>query len=410
MTGLRTPSPYRRGDHHTPAKLRGLRTVVRLLILVAVLLWTGAPQPARAQLATPAQVDEATANYNGFQIEYHVPGAPRNVAVEAAGKLWFTAPDADGIGLVEVLSDLNAGAPVRYRVTFYATGRGSTPYDLVYENGVLWFTLREAGQLGRMETATRVLTLYDLPSPDDRPTGIDTGEGLVWFGTVGGVMFSFDPATEAFKSYSTWSNFPPSNPRIEDVEFLEIRSIWFSMPDGHAVGELNAVGERLFNSPTPAFRPVGIARNGRQVWVAAKGDPNAARIEEEKQAAGDPTANPLPYYGKILRLVGETRGDWVEYFAPNPKGAPSGIVVVGGPKGPEVWFTDSIGGTASRLRFNTLLQLLDRETTQLAASGAIPHGIIAGPDLHLWVADEGRGVIYELTPPYIFKQYLPIVQ
>jgi streptogramin lyase len=369
----------------------------------------GIPQAARAQVAIPAQVDEATAVYDGFKLEYYVPGAPRNVAAEAAGKVWFTSPDADGIGLVEVLSGLDAGL-VRYRVTFYATGRNSMPYDLVYRGGVVWFSLRDSAQIGRMDTATRELTLIDMPTRDDHPTGIDFGDNRVWIGTVEGVMVAFDPTTGTFQSFTEWANLPPRHPRIEDVLFMGVREIWFSLPDEASIGQLNSVGERFFNSPTPAFRPIGLAGDGRSPWVAAKGDPEAARIEEEKQAAGDPNANPALYYGKILKLSGDTRGDWVAFDAPNRFGSPAGIVVVPGPKGNEIWFTEMDNGTVSRFRFYPNQPGTPvRETSQLAASGARPFGITKGPDLHLWVADGGRGVIYELTPPYIFKQYFPIV-
>ncbi len=131
---------------------------------------------------------------------------------------------------------------------------------------------------------------------------------------------------------------------------------------------------------------MGIAGdNTGRIWVAAKDD------------------------SKILQLVGETRGDWVAYNTPAPNSGPSQIAIVNGPKGREVWFSEYDSGTAGRLRFNAFGQLQDRETSQLAASGARPFGIAAGPDLHLWVTDMGRGVIYELTPPYIFKNYLPLL-
>ncbi len=228
------------------------------LLLAGLLFCVNTPAIAHAQTAIPTQVDEATAIYDGFKIEYHVPGAPRNVAVEAVGKVWFTSPDADGIGLVEVTSGLDAGV-VRYRVTFYATGRGSMPYDLDYSNGVIWFSLRDSGQIGRMDTTTRELTLFDMPNPDDRPTGIDTGNGLVWVGTVAGLMLSFNPAVATFKAYPTTPGFA-KNPRIEDVRFQDIRSIWYSMPDENAMGELTATGERHFYSPTPAAPPCGHCR------------------------------------------------------------------------------------------------------------------------------------------------------
>jgi hypothetical protein len=204
---------------------------------------------------------------------------------------------------------------------------------------------------------------------------------------VGGLLLSFDPTTATFTPHPTAPDFPARRPRIEDVFFLDIRSIWYSMPDENAMGEFTAIGERHFYSPTPGRRPVGIAKDSsNRIWVAAK---------DESQ---------------ILLQVGDTRGDWVVYDTPTPDSGPSHLAIVNGPKGREVWFSNYNHGTAGRIRFFADGTLRDRETSKLAVSGARPFGITAGPDLHLWVADLGRGVVYELTPPYIFKQYIPLLQ
>ncbi|HXF62977.1 MAG TPA: hypothetical protein VNK95_15235, partial [Caldilineaceae bacterium] len=151
-------------------------------------------RPAAVQ-AAPSVPEEATTVREGYKTQYPVPGGPLNLAVEAPGRIWFTAPDADGIGAIIVTSDPNEQT-VRYRVDFIGLGRDSEPYDLVYAGDAIWFTLRGAGQIGRINPATREVALFPLSTPDSGPTGIDVGpDGQVWVAEATGRLSKLDPTS-----------------------------------------------------------------------------------------------------------------------------------------------------------------------------------------------------------------------
>jgi virginiamycin B lyase len=107
---------------------------------------------------------------DGQFTQFPVP-EPADVAVDSGGRVWFTAPLAQGIG------ELN---PSTGAVTMTPTER--TPHQLtVASDGDIWFTARFTPQgVGELDPATN--NVREFPLTNVGPEGIAaTSDGSVWF-------------------------------------------------------------------------------------------------------------------------------------------------------------------------------------------------------------------------------------
>ena len=337
--------------------------------------------------AVPVAYAESTAIQRGVYTEYAVPAGPLNLAVEAPGVIWFTAPGIgtpdphSGIGVITRTS-APGGSAIRYRVEFLGLQDGSEPYDLVVGDGAVWFTLRGTGQIGRVDTATKEVTLYDIPTPNSQPTGIDIApDGQIWFAESTGRIGKFDPASETFTEYP----FPPGlydEPRVEQLRIQNVRNIWFTLPDDDSLGNYNSVTGEFFAVATREPAPTGLTLDSAgRPWVTA--------LES----------------GKVGRYAPGTVSQWGWFNTPSPESNPAGIATFDTPEGREVWFAETNTGSVGRL-LTTGYRLDYQEALPLTVDEpSRPWGVVVDDDQHVWIADTLRGVIYETVVP--LKVYLP---
>ena len=382
-------------DGRGPLIRLGLR-LLGLALLVA--FWAATAQTAHAQ-ATPQaitpqvttpQVDVNTvaglnAINNGFGFEYAVPNDPRNLVADSAGRIWFTAPASNGIGVVTVTSGVDDPLIV-YQVEFYSFPANSEPYDIDFGDGAIWFSLHGANALGRMDINTREVQFFTIPSADAMPTGIHFGGGQVWLALNNARIASFDPATTTFVEYL----FPDdlsATPQVEDLVYQDSRAIWFTMPQANLVGIYNSVTDRFFTIPTGEPGPHGIAldSDGRP-WVTA--------IDASRVGRYSPT----------------TVSSWIWYNTPTSDSRPAKLIVFDSTDRREVWVTESATGTAGRIQLLNGFEVVKREPAHLANPAGEPWGITLTPNQHIWIADAGRNMLYELTPPYIYNLYFPFIE
>lgn len=367
--------------------------IVGLCVLAMIAVQFGA--------AVPVARAESTAIQRGMSVEYAisvgppygVPVGPLNLAAEAPGVIWFTAPQtgspdiAGGIGVLTrtVFSDTPV---ISYRVEFLGLPHGSEPYDLVVGDGAVWFTLRGTGQIGRVDTATKAITLYDIPTANSQPTGIDIApDGQVWFAESIGQIGQFDPTSETFTEHP----FPPgrfSAPRVEQLRVQNVRNIWFTLPDAKTLGNYNSVTGEFFAVPTGERTPTGLTLDSAgRPWVTAAGT------------------------GKVGRYAPGTVTQWGWFNAPTPDSALAGIATFDTPEGREVWFaesnTEAGSNTGSVGRLLTTGYRLDfQEALPLSMNQASrPWGVVVDDDQRVWIADTERRVIYETGVP--LKVYFP---
>jgi streptogramin lyase len=338
-----------------------------------------------SSIPAAAESNEATAVNATFGLEYSVANAPRNLAAEGPGRIWYTA--TDGIGFVEVLSDPDQ-PDVHYHTDFYGTGKDSQPYDLVYDRGVVWFTLRGLRRLGRIDVATRQIKTYLLLSPGAAPTGIAADpSGRLWIAQSNGRISRFDPATEQFVEFLLPENLV-GQPRMEDVAYQNERTIWFTMPDANRVIVFNAVLGSFFSIATGELGPTSIAIDQTgAAWVTAYGG------------------------GKVGRYTPTTVSVWIWYDTPSPDSGPAGLLIYKDEFGvSQLWLTENKVGSIGRLQLIKTFQLTNIDRLGPNSPPGNTWGIIRAPDGHIWVADTGRNLLYELTEPFVHRLYFASVQ
>ncbi len=137
----------------------------------------------------------AQAETTDFVTTYPVTGAPLNIVVETPEQVWFTLPQENAIGTVVVH---DAG---EYTFTHYEVPTASAePYNLVYRDGVIWFTERAGNKIGRFDIALLEFREFAIPTAASGPTGIDIApDGRIWFlESAASKLAVFDPTTEEF--------------------------------------------------------------------------------------------------------------------------------------------------------------------------------------------------------------------
>jgi streptogramin lyase len=174
---------------------------------------------------------------------------------------------------------------------------------------------------------------------------------------------------------------------MEDVVYQNARNIWFTMPDGNRVVVYDPTRDRFFGIPTDDFAPLGISIDpDNNIWVTAYES------------------------GTIGRFTPTTLSIWNWYETPSPDSGPVGLLTykVGGVL--QVWITESKLGTIGRLQVVNNFHVANREKLGPGGPEAQTWGMIRSSDGHIWVADLGRNLIYELTEPFIHRLYVAIVQ
>ena len=377
-----------------PTHVGHFALILPLFVTLLALGWDSAS--VHAATNQPDQVHEGTAVREAFGMEYSVPNGPRNLVAEGPGRIWYSATDADGIGVLEVITNTEgitdtASTNVRYRTEFYGLAQNSEVYDLVYANNAVWFTLRGMRQLGRIDTITREIKLYTLLTRGAAPTGIDVGEsGELWIAQSNGRISRFDPTTETFDEFLLPDRLA-ATPYVEDLVYQNSRNIWFTMPDGNRVVVYNSVTDSFFDRPTGEIRPTNIDLDpeGRP-WVDAYGS------------------------SRVGRYTPTTVSTWIWFNTPsyNPETdpdsqtGPASVLVFDDAKGiRQTWVTESLVGSAGRIEIVNGFQVANREKLALATPPGTPWGIILAPDDHIWISDLSRDVLYEVTEPYIYRVY-----
>lgn len=374
----------------------------RILILVAVALFWGVGlmpgqwQHAHAQsvsvsevIVSEVTVSEATAVDQGFGIQYPVAGGPRHIAIEGPGRIWFTGSEGDGIGLITVLSD--PGEPlIRYQLEYYGLAVGSEPYDIAYRDGVVWFTMRGANALGRMNVATREITSTPLPTPDSRPSGLHIApDGNIWIAGRGRIL-SYTPTTVAFFTEYAFPEVTLAAAQGEAIRYQNSRNIWFTLPDANMLGNYNTVtGLFDFTSTNSVLdeesRPTGLTIDQfGSIWVTAAGT------------------------GRVGRYTPTTTTLWVWYDTPTANSEPAALLIFeeGGLR--QLWVTESATGSAGRIQLDGG-SLRTSVRLPLGEAPSRPWGIQRAADGTIWIADLGRDVLIELRPPYFLLLYFPFL-
>lgn len=355
---------------------------------------------AALAMARPAaaEIQGGVAETLGTTINYPVPGSPLNVAVEAPGHIWYTAPDQDGIGALVVRDTLPPSA-YNYLVNFLVVP-GSEPFDIAYTPDTIWFTARESNQLGRIDLVSDTLSitaptkLYNLPTLDSGPAGLTiAADGSIWLTEQrAGKIARFDPFEQSF----TEIPFPPNlfcsgNPQVcvENPQPFDIAvqgtTVWFTVPNANSAVSFSTITGQFF-----------------RVFVQAGSQPAAIVVDQAERSwvtgyAGNFVARYAPF----------TLALWAFYTPPTVDSGPKGLVYRAVGKTNELWFTQQKASKVGRLTSRIVGQTPVIVEFQLPPQSQ-PSGLALDENVHVWIAARGRNSLIELRPPY-YANFFPAI-
>jgi hypothetical protein len=358
--------------------------------------WIGLLLGITSALSAHGQSLPAQDESPSYMRTHAIPGVARNLVVEGPGRIWFTMPNRNAIGalvVVETEDDAEGETgsdPRGYTTTFHQyllSTPESEPYDLVYSNGVIWFTALKKNFIGRLEVATGAIQEFPIPTPESEPTGIGVApNGRVWYvGRKGNQIGYFDPMTGDFTEYS----YPTPDAQFEALAIASNQLILATAPNLNQMVTLSlASGTPVFRHvfTTPYQRPMGIALDPSGVpWI---------------------TPNGTDY---LIRYAPGTLSLWRPYPAAAANGGLLDIVFKENGNFWEFWYTASNAGHAGQLRVLPNGSPVSIRESSVVTLSAQAWGIAVDPGGHVWVSTGEQKTIVEWYAPYFHFAYLPSV-
>lgn len=307
--------------------------------------------------------------------EYPIPFAgsePRNLRVTSSGKIWFTMYGAGAVGLLQVTPTGD------YSFTRYDTPTPeSRPYDLVVQDGLVWFTEYAGNNLARLDTTTGEITEFPLPTPDSHPTGIDiSSTGRVWFVTESGDTIGyFDPDVGEFTEF-THPNLVGA--QLSDVAVFDNNSIWVTAPGRQEIFNYAPTYNLLIPLyPGTGSQPNQVALEGNNPWITDKGNQ------------------------RIGRYAPGTLTFWRWYEINSSNVGLAGIAYRSIGNNRQVWFTEQNSNRVGQLVVDGNTGYVTRFWRQtLPTLASQPAGIDIDVDGTAWIAESQGNAIAAWRSPY----------
>lgn len=311
-------------------------------------------------------------------VEYPVPGNPQHVVVQSPGRVWFTLPDQNAVGLLVVTST------TEYQVITYTT-TVTEPYAIDYASGAVWFTGRAANKIGRLDPTTGLIAEFPITTTEGVTLGVaglDAVAGSpvrVWFteaeGNALGQLVVTDTTTYQVYEYplpTAWGDGQP-----QDIFFKAQNNIWFTAPGANAIGNfISSTGNFVQRNAGTGSQPWSIVMDsGGYPWFT--------------EIAGSQIGKFFPQTIAIF--------DW--YALPHTSSEPYDIAVGQG----YIWFTERAGNRVGQLSPST------RAIYEFSLPEAGPLGLAIDTNGVVWIAEGSQSAIAVWQPPYFRAVYLPLV-
>ncbi len=193
----------------------------------------------------PALISKYAQADGSFIQDYQEPAgysSPLFVAVDSNGNVWFTEPNSDAIGELDLQHN---------QWHQWSLPSKSVPYDLVFDkNGNLWFSEFEGNRIGFFNPATQQLVENPIPTAESNPYGMTRDpQGTIWFteNKAGvGQIASFTPTTSG-KVTIVEHAVPTNQPHLITAD--KSGTIWFSEAFAGSIGEYNPKTGTTINYP-----------------------------------------------------------------------------------------------------------------------------------------------------------------
>ncbi|HEY6542306.1 MAG TPA: hypothetical protein VIZ18_15285, partial [Ktedonobacteraceae bacterium] len=264
---------------------------VALIMLAASILLA-----ARSLIGSHAQPSFASSISN--ITEFSVPGSnPWGTTFDSSGRVWVALPGCDFAPSCPSstppgkLALFDPVAQSWVTIVSLPTGYGQPIFVAVDHNGKVWFTMPVTNALGMYDPVAMTVSQWAVPTAGAGPWGIaiDSG-GKIWFTEhYVNQIASFDPGSQTFHEIAT----PASNSNPYGITVDASNNVWFTEnTDAVAlIGEYTAQGVlneyKIRNTPTggTGLTPhlITIDPNGNvwwsEGWVSAIGRLNVAAAQ-----------------------------------------------------------------------------------------------------------------------------------
>ncbi len=152
----------------------------------------------------------------------------------------------------------------------------SSPAGLAFDNdGILWFTMINAGRIGRLDPAkveagtSKGITEYALPQKNSQPNAIMVARnGTVWFSEMNGNRIGrLDPKTGAIQEY------PIPTPKSEPHHLVEAEDggIWFAQFETDKIARLDPASGEIKEHPVNPGHPHDLVIDNGKIWYTQGG-------------------------------------------------------------------------------------------------------------------------------------------
>jgi streptogramin lyase len=201
-------------------------------------------------------------------------GQPLFVALDAAGKVWFTMPITNAIGVYDPLSGALAQWPV--------PTPNSSPWGLAFDHdGVLWFTEHSSNKVGSFDPVSRTFTEIATPTADSHPYGVTVdGANNVWFTENNDAVALIAKVTDGVLTEYKIRDEPTAGTGLTPHLITTDRfgNVWWTEGFAAAIGKLvvsqaqpgtnNGVTEFPYDAPCCGAHTSGIAADSQgNIWI-----------------------------------------------------------------------------------------------------------------------------------------------
>lgn len=262
------------------------------------------------------------------------PGAwPTGIDVDSKGRVWFTETKGDKIAYVDPEADEIREFPLPGGKKIMATGLVVDHQDRV------WVAMRDVATIGRYDPATDQWTRFPLATPESKPCGVAVdGDGVLWFSQRNGGKIGRILEDGTIEEYHVGNNF--SGPFILAAD--QVGDIWFSQLFSGQIGRFDRKTRRFehFDLPGEDTYPAGIALDSKgNLWYAQQANDRVGVIV--RTDLGYMVGQESDEQADAGRVPGQREHQIVEMDVPTPQSIPG---IVGVDRHDTVWFTQMGGG------------------------------------------------------------------
>src|SRR5713226_4728371 len=199
--------------------------VALAMVAASTLLAVGSITGTHAQLSSAAGISSVT--------DYSVLGGdPWGTAFDSSGRVWVALPGCDLAPTCPSstppgkLALFDPNAQNWAAIVAMPAGYGQPLFVAVDQSGKVWFTMPVTNSIGVYDPVSSTVAQWAVPTPSAGPWGIAIdSKGMVWFTEhYGNRIGSFDPNSHTFHEVAT----PASNSQPYGITVDASNNIWFT--------------------------------------------------------------------------------------------------------------------------------------------------------------------------------------